>query len=641
MDLLTVEIENFLTIGSAELNLKNKGLVLIQGDNQDDPSATSNGAGKSSVPDALCWCLYGETARGVKGDAVVNRTSKKNTRVEAFIEDGDDDEYVVTRYRKHKEFKNRLTVNHNGNDITKGTDKLTQELVVQIIGCSLEVFRAAVYAGQESMPDLPGMTDKQLKVLVEEAAGIDRLQGAHVVALTKHREARVKLDLKVERLSGRKSKLVDLDESYDRLEARKDEADTTNAKLIENYRDEARLQIVKAKELTKELTTLNESSLRESLEAVVKEIDGVKSENEELESLGKVSSKSEIEAGKTDSAKSLSHMASLRCLADLESIDDKVGEPCGECGKEHTKEDLGELRKIAKVKLALASDDHKVKAKLDELSQRAAESASTVMELFKASMTDISSAVVRQSALQTSIDYVETTKTAIATCKDKAKVAIANMESAKTTENPYETLMNENRENRKDVEEAIEILVDDLKELGKQTELTGAAVEVFGQKGVRAHILDSVTPFLNERTAHYLGTLSDGNITAVWSTLTTTTKGEIREKFNIEVESSTGADNFIGLSGGEKRKVRLASAMALQDMVASRATKPINLFIADEVDHALDDAGLERLMGLLDEKARERGTVLVISHNELSDWIRDQATVTKKDGFATVTGALT
>jgi len=94
------------------------------------------------------------------------------------------------------------------------------------------------------------------------------------------------------------------------------------------------------------------------------------------------------------------------------------------------------------------------------------------------------------------------------------------------------------------------------------------------------------------------------------------------------------------LSGGEKRKVRLATAMALQDMVASRATKPISLFIADEVDDALDDAGLERLMGILDEKARDRGTVLVISHNSLTDWIRDHAIVTKSGGLATVTGAL-
>jgi len=165
------------------------------------------------------------------------------------------------------------------------------------------------------------------------------------------------------------------------------------------------------------------------------------------------------------------------------------------------------------------------------------------------------------------------------------------------------------------------------------------AVKVFGPAGVRAHVLDTVTPYLNERTQEYLGALADGNIHAEWSTLGKTAKGELREKFNIDVMNDKGAESFAGLSGGEKRKVRLATAMALQDMVASRATKPINIFIADEVDHALDESGLERLMGVLERKARERGTVLVISHNSLSDWIDNVITVTKSGGLATAAGA--
>lgn len=45
-----------------------------------------------------------------------------------------------------------------------------------IVGCSADVFTSAVYAGQERMPDLPSMTDKTLKMLIEEAAGIEVLE---------------------------------------------------------------------------------------------------------------------------------------------------------------------------------------------------------------------------------------------------------------------------------------------------------------------------------------------------------------------------------------------------------------------------------------------------------------------------------
>lgn len=81
-----------------------------------------------------------------------------------------------------------------------------------------------------------------------------------------------------------------------------------------------------------------------------------------------------------------------------------------------------------------------------------------------------------------------------------------------------------------------------------------------------------------------------------------------------------------------KRKVRIACSLALQDLVASRASKNIELFIGDEIDDALDTAGLERLMGILEAKARERGTVMIISHKEMKSWFRETITVEVKEG---------
>ena len=46
------------------------GLNFICGVNKVDQELGANGAGKSSVWDALCWCWYGSTTRGKKGDEV-------------------------------------------------------------------------------------------------------------------------------------------------------------------------------------------------------------------------------------------------------------------------------------------------------------------------------------------------------------------------------------------------------------------------------------------------------------------------------------------------------------------------------------------------------------------------------------------
>lgn len=53
-----LKIKNFLIVSDATISLADRGLLLIEGQNDDDESANSNGAGKSSIVDALCWCLF-------------------------------------------------------------------------------------------------------------------------------------------------------------------------------------------------------------------------------------------------------------------------------------------------------------------------------------------------------------------------------------------------------------------------------------------------------------------------------------------------------------------------------------------------------------------------------------------------------
>jgi DNA repair exonuclease SbcCD ATPase subunit len=130
----TLRIQNFLTIGDATVQLKDKGLHLIQGENEDNTSAKSNGAGKSSIVDAISWVLFGVTARGTKGDKVVHNVRKKDCFVELRVEHGEST-YIVERYRKHATHKNQLrlycdaTPASSSVDMTKGTDAETQKLV--------------------------------------------------------------------------------------------------------------------------------------------------------------------------------------------------------------------------------------------------------------------------------------------------------------------------------------------------------------------------------------------------------------------------------------------------------------------------------------------------------------------------------
>lgn len=107
-------IENFLSIGYAEINLQDRGFTLVNGVNNNPmDSALSNGSGKSTIFEAISWALTGETIRGIKD--VVNMFTDGGTMVELHFT-ANKDEYVIQRYKEHKKFKTDMKITINGED---------------------------------------------------------------------------------------------------------------------------------------------------------------------------------------------------------------------------------------------------------------------------------------------------------------------------------------------------------------------------------------------------------------------------------------------------------------------------------------------------------------------------------------------
>lgn len=644
MKFLDLTIKNFLTVGEGKVNLDNRGLILIQGANEDDPSASSNGAGKSSVVDALCWVLFGTTARGVSGDAVVNKTNKKDCKVSIVMTEGDD-RYVITRYRKDSAQKNALFVvlcdsMMNSTDISKGTDRETQLVVDKIIGCSLDVFMAAVYCGQEMMPDLPGMTDKTLKTLIEEAAGVQELTAAYASARASHVNVKTLLALSSGAYDRDAKDLATAEEEYVEIgksaeffeEARREKA---KAELINVPALNAKIRIA-----TREMAMYESLANPVESTALQAQLDSYESERAIVTGLFEASGK----YGRlTHGAKVKAESAGRELKAAQKALEDvalQVGTGCKSCGKEYHADDLCDVRGIREDAVMTAAKN--ARAVLVELKDITAKGDAAEVLAKKASdaLPDVSAVAARMNELTAAAKAAAVQARDIATLESQIEIHKAAGKAKLTEANPW-TKAQEGK--KKDIEHRAAELATKKTQMDKaegEEQLLANAVKVFGPAGVRAHILDTVTPFLNERTSEYLGAMSDGNIHAVWTTLTKSAKGELKEKFSIDVSNDLGSETFMGLSGGEKRKVRLACSMALQDMVASRATKPLSLWIGDEIDNALDESGLERLMGLLEVKAKERGTVLIVSHASLSDWVDSVITVTKKGGLSTLTGAV-
>ncbi len=649
MKILRLKVRNFLTIGQAQIELADKGLCIVQGINEDDSSALSNGAGKSSMSDALSWGLFGKTARGETGDRIVNKTAKKDCLVEIDVKDGDNIIRVI-RHRKHKEHKNATHVYLMPPEVMggpraepialhKGTEAETQLVIEEIIGCSYEVFCAAVYAGQESMPDIPNMTDKQLKGLVEEAAGITRLERAHEVAKEKRLEAEravlaTESELRVITDSLSRVEHVEAPRLKEDMEAWNERRAAEVARLNALAADE-RAQAVK---LANELKAIPVTELEAELAEVNAQLSSITEKQREADRAA-----AEVLVHERTAATLRAQLeASVR---DVKHIDTEIealekGMPCPTCGTKSSPDTIDQARaKLGERREARLAEARSTKA-AHEAAKAAVATAEAAVEVARAAVPDATELNRRAIELRARVLSADKLRTAAKQHLTNSTTASAQATAKADEENPLVAALTRLSERAAELAAKQVSVTAQLEQRRAEYEVADAVVRVFSPAGVRAHILDTVTPFLNERTAEYLSILSDGNISAVWSTLSKTGKGELREKFVIDVENDKGAESFGGLSGGEKRKVRLSCMLALQDLVSARATKPIELWIGDEVDDAMDSGGLERLMTILDKKARERGTVLVVSHSDLKDWADQVMTVRKRDGYSTVEGAL-
>ncbi|HAX2344583.1 TPA: AAA family ATPase [Escherichia coli] len=633
MKFLKLQVENFMAIASAEIALDQRGLVLIQGVNNGDSSASSNGSGKSTLMNSLMWCLYGETAHGVKGDDVLSANHEKNCRVAVTIED-EGKRYAIIRHRKHKEFKNRLIVRGEDGDMTKGKDALTQEFVERLIGASKEVFMASIYASQEAMPDLPGMSDKNLKAIVEEAAGVDRLTRAYAIARERANAAAARMDVVKSKLE---STISIIESIQSQIESAKASSESWEKERSKRY-DDALAGLAGAEvELTEaelEIRTLPEQ-IRDTEKTIESERKKLASKEDHDAKLLKVRSaisdiRASIKSTEKNQTDAMSRARNFKTKA--EEVGSKVGSPCPTCGKAYCEEDLSTIKEnfieqarqeIGQAKtLAEAMDKHKTNL----------EKALSIESALVKTTPDVTTIIARIEELAKQLSSLRHREKEIVAIETAVARARSEVERVSKEINPFVEIIARHEDSLISSKSVFKSLKDESKAIREQTLLLEKARQVYSPAGVRSHILTSVTPFLNARTAEYLNTLSDGNITAEWSTIDVTKKGEHRDKFNIGVQKKDSSKSFHTLSGGEKRKVRIACSLALQDLVSNRASKNIDLFIGDEIDDALDTAGLERLMGILESKARERGTVLIISHKEMKSWFRETITLEVKEG---------
>jgi DNA repair exonuclease SbcCD ATPase subunit len=593
MELHKIQTTNFLSYQEQEFSFEGAGLSLIEGRNHDE--GDSNGSGKSSLFDAVSFCLFGQTVRGLKGDDVINRKFKRDTLVGLTLTSFGT-RYRVVRCRKHKEHGDRLWVEGHGGITELGTLAQTQQWILDTFQIDFDLFRCTVLFAQGETFNFVDAGNKAQKEILSKVMKIS-YDNYLVLAKSKVNECKALVDsheMMVARLEG---KVVDDVETAFKARIEDWEADR-RSHIADSEGDintaETHLEGLRAK--AKPLGQIKKLITRLTFDLRIKK-DALKDLRTELaEILGRVSYYT-VEIKK---AKALD----------------------GDCPTCRSKIDIclnGEWIKDSENKKAveegLAADKNAECEKLDAEIDDAEEKLVKLRKVENDQKHIDSSICIHE-------DRIIQCEKDIAFWKGKANPYLADMEAVKVEQGTLKTEIEERKTK-----------TSQYRALLPYYEFWTSA---FGDSGIKSFIFDLVCSNLTNKANRYLNLLSGGAISISFDTQKKTKGGELREKFDCVVQSDGQHVDYASYSGGEKRRISLAVDMALSDIMAEYHGSKFNVVVFDEQDSYLDTNGRKQYLHLLKTLGKEKRVFVVAHDNEFKGYFDSVITVEKKGGISRI-----
>ena len=639
MEFGTLRIANFLSFGKEQtLDLRRRGLVLVTGDNRDDPSTDSNGSGKTAIFDALTWCLWGQTLRGYRADEVVNHRSGRDCAVGLGLLAEDGTEYTVARYRKHRKHKNELWLKIGRKDRRGSSVADTQEKVNLLLGMDFDTFTATVMFGQGSGKRFSELTDAGQKGLLEQVCDLDVLTDALTDVKDRLNTARAERGaagseiLRAgEALEEADAQLVDLRRTESEFQARQAERLREIDERVEKVDGE--VSKLRAEHSTLPDAEVDVAQKQGGLDKLETEHRGLADERSALDD--KVRGLrdplvSDLAQARTQAEWWRGEAEALRSL--------KSGTRCPTCKEVVSPENLAEHVYEWEATAEEATEETtRLELRLGTLDRVAREQRDATTERGRTLLAEIQN-------LQPLLDAAKKERDRLAAIPDQTDRLDADLATLRSDRERVEA-------EKPGVAGTIQATLARLRE-GRQRRAdavlrrTRAAIDedhlawllvMLGNKGVKSYVLDGVVPFLNRRFAEAAEPLTKGQIAVEFCTQTRLKSGALRDNFQVRVSHKHGADSYAGVSGGERRRIDLPVAQALQDLVARRTRRSLKIALYDEPVESLDETGLGGVVAFLKAVAEERDTVFVVTHlPALQGRFPTEIKVVKEGGFSRI-----
>lgn len=639
LDIKYISAQNFLCFGKEpiEIDLSAQGrVVLVQGINKDvqdgDSKASSNGAGKSSIPEIIVYTLFGKTIKHPKKIGhkdVINNAIGKGLRTE--VRWGD---YRVVRTRKPdglRLWESSEGVWDDSTEITLGGQPATQKLIEDKIGLNYETFVNVVVFTDNNAGSFLECDAAGKREIVENLLSLEKYKGYAEAAKTLKKERKDQIRAAEAELDGSRKQLA-LSES--RLKAARDQeevwrskaksdADAIKAKIEDKKREMNIGSDDKASSLYHEavskISDINAQlpaaeAKRQKLESILEKA------NDRLSSQKANHGELKIEVKSFDSDISRIRGAIADHENEIKRLESSEGGVCKYCFGKVSKENFGKYAGQMREKIG------KMEAEIESLSQEKDRSCAKVSGA-EAKISETSEAIT--AARKSLSEVCSSIKSMRSDLLNLERVEKPSSDTARSSviEGQISALTSQLADKTKELEgdtpfkNIIESLSDEISERQQEIEKQSSALSNmerdlpyydfwqlgFGDSGIRKFVIDGIMPALNSRIAHWLQFLIDGRITLKFD-------NELEEK--IERNPSDG-DPFVyhAMSGGERRRLNLAVSQAFAHvMTLSSGTCP-NIVFLDEVTTNIDQMGVVGVYNMIMELAKDR-QVFVTTHDQ-------------------------
>ena len=613
-----VILHNFFSYADAELPLEDMGYSIVSGKNNNtSDSALSNGSGKSSVFNAICYALTGETIQGLSNNVENIYTDPNDCWVELHFR-ADDDEFIVKRIKTPRI---DMKIYINGEDRSgKGIRESQQILSNYLPDLTSQLIGSIIILGQGLPYRFTYNTPSARKALLEKLTKSDYMV----------QNIRDKLDSRKEELRIQLRKYEDINvANKTQFNIYEDQLKKLRVDLNEydSYSSEGSIEdkILDIKEITKGyLRDLEQLLIHKSTSEGT--VDAWNAKNVELAQIDSSMLKTEL----TDVEKEISSLkqslieknTEIKNLKSEITKLDAVTDICPTCGQkipttvkidtlplkmklsgiEKQRDELENLCKNAenKKKDIINSHTAEFKCKHDEINLNLTEA--------KKDLSDTTLKITKVNQLISDLNKEELKLTNLQNNFNKLTQEVLNVSEK----------INQLKEEKNVIEANIRNMNEHLNVI--QNLITLAKREF------RSVLLANVIKYMDKKAKEYSVKVFGNEAISV----------SVDENY---INITCNGKFYEALSGGEKQKVDIIIQLVLKDLLSNQLNIHAGILVLDEIFDNLDSVGCQRIIDLISD-IRDIDSVFIISHhiNELQISYDTEIVVEKgDDGISNIT----